>query len=370
MNIPNNWRLVTLGEVCEFKYGKSLSEVNRSGGDIPVFGSNGEVGKHDKALTTGPTIIIGRKGSYGEVNYSPVACWPIDTTYYIDATATQADLLWLMHRLSAIGLNQLNRAAAVPGLNREDAYRQKLLLPPRPEQRRIAAILDKADEIRVMRRVTLGKLDTLTQSIFLEMFGDPVTNPRKFPIAAMGDVCDVRDGTHDSPKYVSDGGFPLLTSKNVTGGTIDLSEVNYISEADYIQINKRSKVDLGDIILPMIGTIGSPVIVENEPCFAIKNVALIKFIEKSPAAVFVLHLLSSHYFDYIVGRKNRGGTQKFVSLGDLRDFPLPLPPRENQDEFCNRVETISRLRLVNNISGNLLNELFDCIQHRAFRGEL
>ena len=248
--------------------------------------------------------------------------------------------------------------------------RIEIPLPPLPEQRRIAVILDKADALRAKRRAALAQLDTLTQSIFLDMFGDPATNPKGFPIEQMGDVCDVRDGTHDSPKYISDGGYPLVTSKNVTGGVVDLTDVNYISEADYIQINKRSKVDRGDIILPMIGTIGSPVLVDDEPCYAIKNVALIKFVKTSPSAVFVRHLLSGHYFDYIVSRKNRGGTQKFVSLGDLRAFPLPLPSKDAQQDFARRVEAVERARAISRTAEAKLNVLFASLQHRAFRGEL
>lgn len=78
-----NWPFVELGEVCEFKYGKSLAAAKRDGGKYPVYGSNGPVGCHSAALTDGPAIIIGRKGSFGEVAYSPDSCWPIDTTYYI-----------------------------------------------------------------------------------------------------------------------------------------------------------------------------------------------------------------------------------------------------------------------------------------------
>lgn len=243
-------------------------------------------------------------------------------------------------------------------------------LPPVAEQRRIAGLLDKADALRAKRSAALGHLDILIQSIFLDMFGDLAANSKGFPIVQMGDVCDVRDGTHDSPKYVSGGGYPLLTSKNVTGGVVDLTDVNYISEADYAQINKRSKVDRGDIILPMIGTIGSPVIVDEEPYYAIKNVALIKFTETSPSAVFVRHLLSGHYFEYIVSRKNRGGTQKFVSLGDLRAFPVPLPSNDEQREFVRRIEAVERIRSTNRRSKAEFDALFASVQHRAFQGEL
>ena len=95
---PANWCEVALGEICEFKYGKSLPDAIRAGGNVPVFGSNGVVGQHNESITVAPVIVVGRKGSLGEVNFSSVPCWPIDTTYYIDSTATGADLRWLAYR--------------------------------------------------------------------------------------------------------------------------------------------------------------------------------------------------------------------------------------------------------------------------------
>lgn len=260
--------------------------------------------------------------------------------------------------------------ATMQHVNRGEFLATKLYLPPLAEQRRIAEVLDRAEALRAKRRAALAQLDSLTQSLFLDLFGDPVANRKSFPVSRMGDVCDVRDGTHDSPKYVSEGGYPLVTSKNLSGGLVDLSDVNLISEADYLQISKRSKVDRGDIIMPMIGTIGSPVLVEDEPRFAIKNVALIKFTAASPSPILVRHLLSCDYFDHIVGQKNRGGTQKFVSLGDLRSFPLPLPPIPLQREFARRVTAVEALKTAQRASLAELDALFATLQHRAFRGEL
>ncbi len=97
----------------------------------------------------------------------------------------------------------------------------------------------------------------------------------KYPFKKLGEICDVRDGTHDSPKFVQQG-FPLVTSKNITSGTLDLSEVKFISQKDYDEINKRSLVEKGDVLFAMIGTVGSPVLVDIKPNFAIKNVALFK----------------------------------------------------------------------------------------------
>jgi type I restriction enzyme S subunit len=179
----------------------------------------------------------------------------------------------------------------------------------------------------------------------------------------------VRDGTHDSPKYVTEG-RALLTSKNFKDGVIDYTGANLISESDFIQINKRSKVDKGDLVMPMIGTIGNPVLVETEPDFAIKNVALIKFSEKSPDNRFIRTLLCSHYFDHITAQANRGGTQKFVALKDLRGMPIPLPPLPLQQKFAAIVESIERQKITQRAHLAELDALFAALQHRAFRGEL
>ena len=153
----------------------------------------------------------------------------------------------------------------------------------------------------------------------------------------MGDVCDVRDGTHESPKY-EQSGYPLITSKNIKDGVIDFTNVNFLSEKDYTSINNRSKVDRGDIIMPMIGTIGNPIVVEIEPNFAIKNVALIKFYKNSKVLnYFTCLILSSKYFDNFLDNTKRGGTQKFISLKDIRGFKIPLPPLETQQQIVAQI---------------------------------
>lgn len=143
----------------------------------------------------------------------------------------------------------------------------------------------------------------------------------------LGEVNDVRDGTHDSPKYVQDG-YPLVTSKNLTSEGLDFSDISFISEVDYISINKRSKVEIGDIIFGMIGTIGNPVLLKKDG-FAIKNVALLKkdgFIDNS----FLIQLLQSSSFIKYISLENAGGTQKFLGLSQIRNFQLFSPSLPEQ----------------------------------------
>ena len=156
----------------------------------------------------------------------------------------------------------------------------------------------------------------------------------------LGEITDVRDGTHASPKFYNDG-FPLVTSKNLKNGRINFSGCSLISKDDYEEINKRSKVELGDILFGMIGTIGNPVIVDSTG-FAIKNVALIK-LSQSINNKFIYHLLTSNVFVSYIARTNVGGTQKFIALNQIRDFDFLAPNIEEQEYIVNILDAISNL---------------------------
>ena len=211
-------------------------------------------------------------------------------------------------------------------------------LPDIGTQKKQIKTLQNLDTLISLRKQQLAKLDELVKARFVELFGDTILNPFGWKKDSLGTVCDVRDGTHDSPKYYETG-YPLVTSKNVTGGTIDLTDCSLICEADFNKINERSKVDIGDIIMPMIGTVGKPVIVDIEPNFAIKNVSLIKFKDDSKVLnIYIRALLQSDYFDDAVLSKVRGGTQKFISLGDIRKLEVLVPPMELQNQFAAFVE--------------------------------
>lgn len=162
--------------------------------------------------------------------------------------------------------------------------------------------------------------------------------PQSWRWARMQYFLDVRDGTHDSPKYYAQG-VPFVTSKNISKGYLDFTDVNYISQADADKINQRSLVEDNDILLAMIGSIGNPVKVHKDREFAIKNMALIKAVPQSNINMdYVLILL--RYMQAIMKRDSSGGVQKFVSLSYLREFPVPVPPIEEQQRIVDRVNVL------------------------------
>ena len=173
--------------------------------------------------------------------------------------------------------------------------------------------------------------------------GDSKSLPIGWQWCKAGDVIDVRDGTHDSPKYQATG-VPLVTSKNLVNGVIDFSTCTFISDADHAAISKRSAVCDGDILYAMIGTIGNPVIVKKDFEFSIKNVALFKFNKGEVYNRFIYHYLQSDLVDRQFSKNARGGTQKFVSLGNIRDLLIPLPPLEEQKRIAAILDKADAIR--------------------------
>lgn len=153
--------------------------------------------------------------------------------------------------------------------------------------------------------------------------------PENWKISRLTSVADVRDGTHESPEYRRSG-VPFVTSKNITAGTIDFQDITFISEEDADRVNKRSKVERGDILMSMIGTVGNTALVDFEPDFCIKNVALIKPRSFEVHPEFLIQLFRSTQFDRYIENKLYGGIQKFISLGMLRDLFIPLPSTKSE----------------------------------------
>ena len=155
------------------------------------------------------------------------------------------------------------------------------------------------------------------------------------------DISYVRDGTHDSPVY-QDEGHPFVTSKNVKNGYINFDGIQYISDYDFFEINKRSKVDINDILMGMIGTIGNLALIRTEPNFAIKNVALIKD-TKNVSYLYLYHYLKSQNIERQLLFGMDGGTQKFVSLKKIRELKIQIPDDDEQIKLGTFMESLDNL---------------------------
>ena len=171
----------------------------------------------------------------------------------------------------------------------------------------------------------------------------PFDIPDSWEWVRLGDVLDVRDGTHDTPQYTSEG-VPLVTAKNLHNGKINFANIKYISEDDAAKINERSQVNQDDVLFAMIGTIGNPVLVKTKKKFAIKNVALLKRVTSIDMDYVCKYILEAKH---LLMKNASGGNQKFLSLTKINKLPFPLPPLEEQSRIAAKiVQLLALLRKV------------------------
>ncbi|UCV15615.1 restriction endonuclease subunit S [Quatrionicoccus australiensis] len=369
-----------LGDLFELKYGKSLRKDQRNEGAVPVFGSNGQVDSHNESLINFPTIIVGRKGSIGEVHFVKTPSWPIDTTYFVEPRGEhEFSLDWLYRLLRTLRLQELNRSAAIPGLNRDDVYRIPVLLPSFEDQIRIAHLLGKVEGLIAQRKQHLQQLDDLLKSVFLEMFGDPIVNPKGFPIRRLSDFyVNPKEGTKCGPfgsalkkEELVESGIPVWNMDNIgPAGQIALPFRMWITSDKYAELAAYNLQD-GDIVISRAGTVGKMCVVRMQGQPAIISTNLIRL--RLGAELRPLHFVSLMlYCKGRVGRLKTGADGAFTHMntGVLDSLEFPYPPIKLQDQFAEVAHKVEEIKSSYQQSLDHLETLYGALSQRAFKGEL
>jgi type I restriction enzyme, S subunit len=249
-------------------------------------------------------------------------------------------------------------------------------VPPLEEQKRIADILDRAEAFRAKRRAALAQIDEFTQSIFIDMFGNPATNPKKWPLKPLGELSskfsDGPFGSNIKSSHYRENGIRVVRLQNIGVGEFMDNDKAYVSEEHFTELKKHECLP-GDVL---IGTLGNP---NLRACIQPEwlNVALNKAdcvqfrpdkrIVNAPYICFLLNQPATEKMaqDLILGQ-----TRLRISMGRLRGLEVPLPPLSLQQEFASRILAVEKLKEIYKDSMTDLDELFTSLQYRAFRGEL
>jgi type I restriction enzyme, S subunit len=357
---------IQLGEVCEFLYGASLKEEKRRPGKVPVYGSNGVVGWHERAITTGPTIIIGRKGSIGEVNWSSEPCFPIDTTYYIEKTKKPCDLRWLFFMLLKLDLTRLNKSAAVPGLNRDDAYEQLVPFPDLYEQQRITARMEQADRLHRTRRYALELSGRILPAVFLELFGSPAEAAKTFPSSELGEVTNFVDYRGIAPNKTASG-VRLVTARNIKRGHFEIEPQEFIPAEEYTSWMSRGFPRPGDVLFTTEGhTLGSAAKLPSFEKVALAQRLIALQPKEQITSDYLLYVILHPSFQDRVVKHSTGSAARGISSKNLADLPIPLPPLSLQQKFASLAQRVERLRRVQQESLRQAEHLFQTLLHHSF----
>jgi type I restriction enzyme, S subunit len=407
-DLPEGWEIPSVGEILTVNYGKGLKEANRKPGKVSVYGSNGTVGKHVTPLTGGPTIIIGRKGTVGAVHFSPEPCWPIDTTYYIDEFQG-LDPEYVTFALCNLSLGALDTSTAIPGLNRDDLYKQDIPLAPYAEQKRIVAKVEELFTQVNTTRVRLAKVSQILKRFRQAVLAAACTgrlteewrknNPtvRFNPeIEEGGSVDDfdipeswnwslsshefemVTSGSRGWAKYYADDDGPIfIRVGNLDHDSIqiDLNSVQHVRPPARAE-GLRTRVRVGDILISITADVGMIALINDDigEAYINQHVALAR-----PSG-----RIDRRYLAYFLSAPNggqrqfqilqRGATKVGLGLDDIRNVCIACPPIDEQHEIVRRIEAL--FELANSIEKRVeaatkrADRLTQAILAKAFRGEL
>jgi len=280
----------------------------------------------------------------------------------------EADVKYLYYYLRQLHLHN-------GGYDRHFKYlkRSDVLLPPPKEQRRIAEILDRAEELRSKRRKAIAQLDTLTQAIFLEMFGDPITNLSEWEVLQLQKV--VKPGTIVTYGIVQAGeefpnGVPYIRTGDIVNGEIDKSGLRHTNPQIAAKF-ERSRVETGDLVISIRATVGTTALVPPELDGANLTQGTAKISPgNSVDRLYLLNYLRTSKTQHWISQQVKGATFREITLTRLRELPVAIPPPLLQQEFAARVEAVEKLKAAHRASLSELDVLFASLQHRAFRGEL
>lgn len=381
----NGWKKANLGEFLRLNYGWSLPEKKRHPGSVPVYGSNGVVGYHDSALVEEPGLVVGRKGSAGNIHYSATPFCPIDTTFFVTQQDTSVDLHFLYYLLKHVDLTRILGDVGVPGLNREMAYRETASFPGDiEEQRKIAAVLSlvqRAIEQQERLIVLTAELKkALMHKLFTEgLRGEPQKQaeigliPESWEIAPLGSIAKIGNGStpkRDNSAYWDGGHIPWLNSAKI--------HERFIKSADQFVTEQAVKechlpnVPAGSLLVAITGqgkTLGNSALTCIDTTIN-QHLAYAVFTSEKVLPEFVLWFMQTRY-DHLRFISQAGGSTKgALTCGYLKTYLVPLPSIDEQKEIASIFAAVDAKARSHATKQARLGELFRTLLHQLMTARL
>ena len=339
------WEVKRLETIVELAYGAALPESHRNKGDVPVVGSNGIVGYHDKPLTKGPTIVIGRKGSAGEVTWVEEACFPIDTTFFVQFRRSLDSPRFLYFLLLTLNLPELARAEGVPGLNRNDVYSRRVGVPSATEQQKIADCLSSLDELIELQAKQLEALKAHKKGLMQQLFPrEGETTPRlRFPefrdagpweVKRLGEIAEITMGASPPSAAYNDKceGLPLLQ------GNADIRDNR---SAPRVHTRIVTKVCWpGDILFSVRAPVGQVAKSQHHACIG-RGLCALRTIGQSVHQEFLYQWFLAYAQRW--ERLSQGGTFDAINSDDLNKSEIRAPSLTEQQKIADCLSSLDEL---------------------------
>jgi type I restriction enzyme S subunit len=387
MMIFSKWPLNNIGTISQVIAGQSppSSTYNDNGIGLPFFQGKadfGEIYPKTKCWCNSPIKIAKERDILLSVR-APVGPTNICNTEScigrgLSAIRPGPDVYYkyLFHFFRRIEkwLSGQGRGSTFAAITQSEIKRLKIPLPPLDIQRKIAAVLDKADGLRQLRKAAIEKLDQLTQSVFLDMFGDPVTNPKGWENVKIKDLCNlIVDCPHSTPKY-SDliTPYPCIRSSDIQNGFLDFSTTKYVDKSNYLERTKRYIPAYKDIVYCREGArFGMAAYIPKgiTPCLG-QRIMLLKANDTLATPEFLWAVMDSECIYNQAERSAFGAASPHVNVKDVKTFETFLPPLNLQQKFAKIFESVETTKTNMQKALDKQNDTFNSLLQRAFKGEL
>lgn len=341
--------MAKFSEVLCIVNGKNQRRVENPNGKYPIYGSGGIMGYANDHLCDANTVVIGRKGSINNPIYVETPFWNVDTAFGLCSDVSKLYPKYLYYFCVNFDFEQLNTTVTIPSLTKSNLLNIEIPLPPLDEQRRIAAVLDKVSDLIAKRRAQLDKLDELVKARFVEMFGDPVTNPHRYPVYQLSDYIEfLTSGSRGWTQYFSDEGEYFITIKNVKNCRITLDDVQHIVPPDNAEA-VRTKVQEGDLLISITADLGRTGVVTkeiaNHGAYINQHLACIRLNQKAVLSLYVACFMESDAGKEQFQAKNQNAVKAGLNFNSINTLRLMVPPIEHQSAFITFVKQIDKLKL-------------------------
>lgn len=369
-----SWDKVKLTDISRPKQWKTISTAELKSDGYPVYGANGKIGFYDEYTHEFPTLLITCRGATcGTLNISEPKSYVNGNAMALDNLSESVNLKFLFYALNKRGLHDTISGSAQPQITREGLSNVELRIPPLPTQKAIAEKLDKADALRKKDQELQKSYDELAQSVFIEMFGDPVRNEKGWEIKNFVDFTEnITKG--ESPKWQGytyvESGVRFITSENVLMGEIDISEnkTKFIPEEFHNKL-KRSQLKADDFLINLVGaSIGRCAILKEDllPANINQAVASIRIKKGKLNLVYCLYLFLSEAFQDVIKGNIVEAARANISLGNIRNFQIPIPPLPLQQKFAQIIENIEVQKALVKQQAEESENLFQSLLQESF----
>lgn len=360
------WPMISLGRLITIEYGSSMPDrLRASNGTVPVFGSNGIIGKHNQSIACAPAIIIGRKGSIGAVNYSSEPSWPIDTAYFIDEFPKTVLPRWLFHFLCTLPLSHIKQDGPKAGIRRKDLYAIQIPVPSLPEQQRfieyIESFSSRAQELRDLNAALVQDSMRLLRSEYTRIVQD-------VPMRSFGEVAKlIRRRVVTTP----DGLYPELGIRSFGKGTFHKPSLSGKQLG-----NKRVfLIKTGDLVfMNVFAWEGAIALAKPEDDGRVGSHRFMAY--EVDAAQATAEFLCYHYLTESGMERIRSaspgsaGRNRTLGITKLQAIRVPVPPIESQRRFSKLYAICSRLQEIQSTIDADLAAFAPAVLAKAFRGGL